>query len=373
MTVTANIPFSVGSATARPGELTYGDLAVLDLPSGGQERLPVIIAQGRKVGPTLWLTANIHGAELTGLPVIHRIMNTELVGRLCGTIIALPSLSPAGLRTAARMPYYSQTDPNRLWPTAWPESAGATVSGPYEQIVSHIFAQFTQRGDLALDLHNASIRSIPFTIVDRVLYRGVADRARADALGIRLEEMARAFGLAVVREAVADRYVTQLLHRSVTGAFVNTLGIPALTIELGMTGAVDPAAVEAGVAGVYNTLRWAGMLPGDPSPIASCPFVDPGYPTKRDDSARTTVAGIVVPQLLPGERFTAGQPLAEMVDIWGRMLPESTIRAPADGWLIGWGNGLAKYAGQNLASLAVRDDAPLVAAYPRVGSGPVGQ
>lgn len=363
--MTAITPFSIGSATARPGELAYGDLPVLDLPSGGQERLPVIIAQGREPGPTLWLTANIHGAELTGLPVIHRIMTNALAGRLRGTIVALPSLNPAGIRTAARLPYYSQTDPNRLWPTEWPSHAGATMPGPYEQIIARIFAEFAQRGDLALDLHNASIRSIPFTIVDRVLYRGAHDRARADALGARLAELARIFGLSIVREAVAERYVSQTLHRSVSGAFVNVLGIPALTVELGMTGAVDPAAVEAGVAGVHNTLRWAGLLPGDPEPITACAVVDPGYPTKRDDSARVPVSGIVVPQLLPGERFAAGQVIAEMVDIWGRPLVGGSVGAPADGWLIGWGNGLAKYAGQHIASLAIRDDTPLVGAFPK--------
>lgn len=363
--MTPIVPFSIGSATARPGELAYGDLAVLDLPSGGQERVPIIIAQGREPGPTLWLTANIHGAELTGLPVIHRVLTNELAGRLRGTIIAIPTLNPAGIRTAARLPYYSQTDPNRLWPTEWPPRTETAVPGPYEQIVSRVFAQFAQRGDLALDLHNASIRSIPFTIVDRVLYRGEQDRARADALGKRLDEMARVFGISSVREAVAERYVTQVLHRSVTGSLVNALGIPALTIELGMTGAVDPAAVEAGVAGVHNTLRWAGLLPGDPEPIVACPVVDPGYPTKRDDSARMPVAGVIVPQLLPGDRFAAGQTLAEVVDIWGRPLVGGTVSAPADGWLIGWGNGLAKYAGQNIASLAIRDEAPLVAAYPK--------
>ena len=63
-------------------------------------------------------------------------------------------------------------------------------------------------------------------------------------------------------------------------------------------------------------------------------------------------------------RFARGQTLATMVDLWGRPLPRGAIVAPADGWLIGWTNGLAKYAGQLVASLAIRDDAPLVAAYP---------
>ena len=365
MTTTPPAAFGVGSATARPGEITYGDLPVLDLPSGGQERLPVIIAQGRADGPTLWLTANIHGAELTGLPVIHRLLTADLAAQLRGTIIALPSLNPAGLRTADRLPYYSHTDPNRLWPTRHPErAADAPPPSPYEQIVERVFAQFARRADFVIDLHNAAIRTLPFTIVDRVLYRGEGDRARAVALGERLSGLASAFGLSVVREAVAERYVTQVLHRSVTGSIVNVLGVPAITVELGMTGAVEPGAVEAGIAGVHNALRWAGMLPGDPAPITACPVVDPGYATKRDDTARARVAGIVTQELQPGAPFSAGQTLATSVDLWGRPLPDSAIVAPADGWLIGWSNGLAKYAGQVVAALAVRDDAPLVAAYP---------
>ena len=83
---------TIGTATARPGEIVYGELPVLDLPTGGQERLPIIIAQGRgraAEGPTLWLTANIHGPELAGLPVIHQILTADLVTRLRGTVIAV--------------------------------------------------------------------------------------------------------------------------------------------------------------------------------------------------------------------------------------------------------------------------------------------
>ena len=355
--------FSVGTATARAGEVVYGELPVLELPTGGQEALPVIIAQGRDDGPTLWLTANIHGAELTGIPVIHRTLGEHLAARLRGTVVALPTLSPAGLRTAQRVPYYGNEDPNRLWPVRRDE-ADPRPLGAYERIGERVHAQIARRCDYLLDLHNAAIRTIPFTIVDRVLYADEAARPRAERLGERVEAMARAFGLSTVREAAAEKYVRQVLHRSVSGSTVNVLGIPALTIELGMTGAVDPAAVEAGVAGVRNVLRWAGMLPGEPEPIAACPVVDPGYPTKRDDSARAPRSGILAPALDLGERYAAGQLLARMVDLWGRPLDGAEIRAPGDGFLIGWHNGLAKYEGQAVASLATRDDAPLVAPYP---------
>jgi uncharacterized protein len=290
------------------------------------------------------------------------------VAQLRGTVVAIPSLSPAGLRTMERVPYYSHTDPNRLWPTRRPNRApGDTPPTPYEQIIEHVFGQIAQRGDLAIDFHNAAIRTIPFTIVDRVLYRGEADRLRAEKLGDRLSSFADAFGVSIVREAASEKYVTQVLHRSVSGSLVNVLGIPALTVELGMTGAVDPAAVEAGVAGTFNALRWAGMLPGDPAPITACSVVNPGFPTKRDDTARARVSGILSHALAPGDRFAAGQTIATMTDLWGRPLLDSAILAPGDGYLIGWSNGLAKYAGQNVGSLATRDEAPLVAPHPRGG------
>jgi len=50
----------IGTAEAKPGEVTYDHLDVPDHPNGIPERLPVIVAQGHEDGPTLWLTANIH-------------------------------------------------------------------------------------------------------------------------------------------------------------------------------------------------------------------------------------------------------------------------------------------------------------------------
>lgn len=356
---------TIGSASAGPGELAYGALPVLELPTGGWDVLPVIVARGKlgSDGPTLWLTANIHGAELSGIAVIHRVVNTTLLDRLRGTVIAIPSLNPAGLRTAARAPYYAADDPNRLWPDKRRNPPAAP--GPYEQIALRVHEELKRRGDFLLDLHNASLRSVPFTIVDRVLYeeREAGERQRAERLAARVLDMASAFGLPVVREMPPATYLCQELHRSVSGAAVNTLALPALTVELGLTGALDPAAVEVGVAGVRNVLRWAGMLPGEVGPSARhAPIVD--FATRRDDTPRAPRAGLLVPLVEPGARFVAGEALARMVDLWGRSLVGGDIVAPADGWLVGWRDGMARYAGQRVASLALRDDAPLVARYP---------
>src|SRR5688572_1739163 len=107
---------TIGTAAARPGEITYGTFQAVSLPTGGQDDFPVIIAQGKQDGPVMWVTSGIHGGEHTGIITIHQLITADLVNDLRGTVIAVPVLSPGGLRTKQRMPYYLQADPNRLWP-----------------------------------------------------------------------------------------------------------------------------------------------------------------------------------------------------------------------------------------------------------------
>jgi len=36
-------------------------------------KVPVIVAKGERVGPVLGITACLHGNELNGIPLIHRL------------------------------------------------------------------------------------------------------------------------------------------------------------------------------------------------------------------------------------------------------------------------------------------------------------
>jgi predicted deacylase len=119
----------IGSARAQPGKIVYGALDAVVLPSGGVDQFPIILAQGNEAGPVLWLTASIHGAEYTGINVIHRLLTPDLVANLHGAIVAIPTLNPAGLRTGQRSPYYLPgQDPNRLFPACF--RAGKRLSPP---------------------------------------------------------------------------------------------------------------------------------------------------------------------------------------------------------------------------------------------------
>lgn len=357
---------TVGNITGKRGHYAYGTLATMLLPSGGMESWPVIIAQGDE-GPVLWLTANIHGGEVTGLAAIQEVLTPDLPRRLRGTIVAVPTLNPAGLRVGERRAYYDDHDPNRLFPRrkdGLDYDDDDAHPSPYAMAAQEIAAAMRATADYLIDLHCAWTLSIPFNIRDRVLYRDERDRPQAEKLQRSLDSMVRAFGLALVNEYPARKYVKQELNRSVAGFALNELRIPAFTAELGATGVVDPHALQAGRQGIENVLMWAGMLPGTPQPITVVPVPDLGHNVCRDEHPRVSTAGLVTYRVNAGDVIREGDVIADLRDIYGRPIGDGVVRTAKAGWVIGLCAGMAVYPNTYLAELAVNDPEPLLARYP---------
>jgi len=364
----------LGTAVARSGEMSYGYLDVLELPTGITERLPVVLAQGRHDGPTFWLTGNIHGNEYTGLLAVQQALREHIapnLEQLRGQVVAIPSLNPAGLRNATRAPYYDDVDPNRTFPEpaiARKEDDEPDPPGPYEQISGQVYDALRASADLFVDLHCAQIQSVPFTIRDRVLYRGAEQRAAAEALAGRVDGLAHALGLPVVNEFPPRKYMRQKLHRSTAGAALNEAGIPSITPELGSSDAVDPASLRAAVAGIRNVLIWAGMLTGEMVALTWVPQPDLGFRVRRENAPRAPATGIIYHLRRPGEIVHTGDPIAELRDIFGRPVAvngeDGLIRAEQDAWVIGLRGKATVFRNTAVATLAIRDDGELIGEWP---------
>jgi len=365
----------IGTAKATPRRLKYGLYDLVTHPVGGADVMPVILAQGDPKGPVFWVLAGIHGPEHTGLMVIHRLLTRDLVKQLHGTVVALPALNPAGLRTMKRQAYYYDGDPNRLWPDGKPKTKPDPEEDPpsaLEQAYGRVFEDIRRTADYVVDLHNAWIGSVSFVFRDRVFYRNdgsAAERKQARAVAQKVDAqiaaMCAAYGHAVVQELPPKKYLARKLHRSTTAAVANLLHIPAVTMELGTGGVPDPAIVRAAAAGLRNIMRWAGMLPGDSEPIMGIRVPAPGYPCRRTAAPRVSVPCVVHQLCEAGDMVSVGQPVAEVRDIWGRPVAEKVLKSEHDGWVIGRNSGILYYPGQDIYGLAIRDDLPTVQPYPK--------
>lgn len=324
-------------------------------------------------GPCLWLTAAIHGVEHTGPWVIHELLTDQLVDNLRGTIIAIPSLCPVGLRVNEYVPYIVEKNPNRLWPEDKPKPAQPDLDknppSPLETAYERLFTEISKTADYLIDYHNTSIGSIPFAIRDRVLYRADQNEAQnktdAQNLAQRLGEMLDAFGFTIINEYPVEKYIDDDLHRSTSGSVLLKAHLPAFTVELGGGQMPDRAIANAAVAGTRNVLRWAGMLPGEMEPITSITVVDSGYPVCRSIRLRMPRPGIAIHLKEPGDMVAIGEPVAELRDIWGRHLPESPLKSEYEGFILGRSHGIFFDQGEAIYHLAMRDDQPLIGPYPK--------
>ena len=375
----------IGTASAEPGERATGHLEATALPTGGDERLPVIVARGEEDGPTLWVTGGVHGNELTGVAATQDVLVDGIPEGLRGTVVCVPICNPAGLRRVERTSYYHGDDPNRYFPGSDAEDGDAGTDDRVQELIAErLYDAIVESADAHLDLHTAQVRSVPFVIRDRVLYDPErADENGADGtdggdveceetdggrteeeardLAARLDAFAAVTDLPVVTEYPAEEYTERNLDRSAAGAVCNRAGIPALTLELGSVDVVEEDHRAAGVAAVYRAMVHLGMLDAVPADVATeAPTLESpvDFDVRRFRGPNAPRAAICRHRLEAGETFEAGQTIADLVSPHGDVLEEVTV--DRDGYVLGRANTVC-YENDPITSLAVRDEDDLVA------------
>ncbi len=414
---------NVGENKGVPGKVVYGYWEAFEHPVGTIERLPVIIAQGMKDGPVVWLTANIHGDEYTGIPVIHSVINNLNLTKMAGAIVAIPTLNPAGSRTISRVPYYDKKDPNRLFPDGNPfkekqtpkeivsektivEKKGkvnedlkvitekavqvALAVGEekkeevdplaiydkdelypsiQEQIWARLFKEMKQSASVLIDLHNAYIKSIPFVFQDRVLYnpnKGPEEVEAAKKLLSQTTDLISTFGFTIIRETTPMKYVVKKLHRSTSGAALNALRIPSFTVELGMYRDVEKPVVKAATKGIFNVLKKLKMLEGEFEEITEIPVIAQGEAVRYIGHPRVKTAAIIDLQVSKGDRVRKGDIIAYARDIFGRPKnDEFEIRTEVDGYIFMINEGILRYPNEEICWIAAKDVHPMVDEWPK--------
>ncbi len=410
----------IGDIVGIPGRITNGFLTVLEHPIGTIERLPIIIAQGKTKGSVLWITANIHGNEYTGIPVIHKIMNKIDVNKLKGTIVAIPSLNPSGARIKKRSPYYDGKDPNRLFPDGNPfkdkhvksgETSSITIGdginnkevsiisekkvqieikegkekeiddplskfdedelypSVQELIWKKLFSVIKESADVLIDLHNAYIKSIPFVFLDRVLYNpddGEKAKSDAESLFKRTEELVKAFGFTIVHETTPIKYIQKKLHRSTSGAALNNLRIPSFTVELGMYLEVDQNIVDAAVVGVNNVMKSLGMIDGQIEKITEVPVIAANKYVRYVSHPRANVPAIIDLQVKAGDFVKTGDVIAYARDVFGNPLTNNfEIKTEIDGFVFMINEGIIRYPNEEICWIAAYDVKPMIDKWPK--------
>ena len=346
----------IGTAETEAGEFATGYLSVGDLPTGGAERLPVVLADGAEDGPTVWVTAGIHPDETTGVAAAQDFAAELRDEPLRGSVVCVPVTNPAGLRTGDRTSYYHGDDPNRYF--GRPDAVEGDPPRVQQVIDERLYDRIADTADAVVSLHTSWVATHPYTIRPRVRYGERRDEAAARDLSDRIGALAEAFGLPVVNQFGRRETENRSLQYTLSGAAVAD-GIPAFTPELGGRFVVREDARRAAVAGLHNLLHELDMVDDRRTTDESFSLPADG-PLRRLVHPHADAAGIVRYRVSEGDRVAAGQPVADVVSPQGTT--KTTVESRFDGVVLSRMEGAAVYENDPLLDLAVPDDEPLVVA-----------
>ncbi len=207
---------------------------VCTLASGAPLRIAVHEINGASDGPTLGVSALIHGDEITGPEVIRRLCDLIDPARVRGRLRLVPVANPLAFQTLTRgTPLAVEiANLNRVFP------ADPSLDLP-ARLAHALQTQFLDEVTHLVDLHAGGT----FPIVDY-------------SISLRDLDMALAFGQRVVRQVSG--------YAGTMGALAASQGKSSLVAEIGGGYARDGDYIEMGVRGVLNVMRHLGMLDGRP-------------------------------------------------------------------------------------------------------------
>ncbi|MEL7207157.1 MAG: succinylglutamate desuccinylase/aspartoacylase family protein, partial [Actinomycetota bacterium] len=292
-------PFELGGEQVRSGRKRRLELPIAKLVSGTQVSLPVLVLHGVAPGPTVWVSAALHGDEVGGVEIIRRVLEHLDPKELSGTLIAVPVINVYGFNTGDRyLP--DRRDLNR----SFPGSPRGSLAG---RIANLLMTEVVSRCSIGIDLHTGSDNRVNLPQV-----RGDLD----DAATV---ELARVFGAPL---ALHSRLRDGSLRQAATDE-----GATVLLFEGGEALRFDQEAIRVGVGGVLRVLHHVGVT-DEVTPPGDQPVVSP-----KSHWVRATRSGIAGLDVELGDVVAKGDTVATVHDPFGKRL--GRVNARRSGMVIG--------------------------------------
>jgi hypothetical protein len=264
-------------------------------------------------GPRVAITSGIHGDELEGLFVCHRLaawldaLAKERPDALLGRVELYPTLNPLGLDTLKRTVPIYEVDLNRSFP--------GHEDGLFPHRVAAAVMRALAGASLVVDIHasNIYLREIPQVRIARAFEDPLVPLARRMNLD-----------LIWVHEAAT------VLENTIAHS-LNASGVPCLVVEMGVGMRVTPTFAEQVVIGILHAWRALGVLAPDVDlePTTHTPYI------AHDGNVHylnAEVSGLFVPSaahwMAVGERQVLGRIVSPLQ---GEVL--GLVRSPVEGVL----------------------------------------
>jgi len=311
------------------GEINRIYLQLTDNALGTPWRIPLIVIRGKEKGPTLGITAALHGNELNGISTIFKLIEEINPMELKGTLILVPISNVPGYLKNQRV-FSDSVDLNRIMP-------GSSTGSASQLYAHHFITKIVSKFDYLLDLHTAS-------------------PGRINSLYLRADlenEETRILAYLQNPQIIVKKFDESGTLRG----WANDHGIPAITIEIGNPNAFQHSLIDETLTGLLNTMRHLGMIEGEVEDMITDAIIcDHSY------WIYSSKGGIidVLPKL--ADKVKENETIAIIYDVFGQV--REKIKATQDGVVIGKNINPNCEAGTRVLHLGVNILAPIPETIP---------
>lgn len=295
-----NKKINICGTNVHPGEVANLALPLPEQYSCVPLYMPIKVIHGTKAGPCLVVFSVLKGTELNGLEIANRVVNKIKPSKLSGTIIAIPVMNVYGLT------HYPSTLPNgddlaNCFP-------GNEMGSYGERMAYLITEEILKKADYCIELQTGDLNH---NILPQVYCNFENNRAK---------ELAKIFRSPVVTNVrLEGNHLRQTTEE---------LQIPLLVYQAGEAMRFDENAIQLGVNGVKNVMRYINML--EKEPIQE---VQPIF-SRDEDWIIAHKGGILHHNATLGQKIEPGEIIGTISDPFGSDIIES-IKSTQRGVIVG--------------------------------------
>jgi uncharacterized protein len=223
----------IDGVSIKRGESKRFEIVVSKLFDHTEMTIPVEVIRGKQDGPTIFVSAAIHGDEINGVEVIRRLLDRKkLLSNIKGTLIAVPIVNMFGFNRNVRyLP--DRRDLNR----SFPGSKNGSLAG---QIAYKFMKEIVEKCDYGIDIHTGSD------------HRFNLPQIRAFLDNSEIKDLAQDFGVPVILHS-------PLRDGSLRKA-ASDIGVKIILFEGGEALRYDEKIIKSAEKGVLSVLSSIGML-----------------------------------------------------------------------------------------------------------------
>jgi len=300
----SNSTFIIGDIKAGPGECKRDYIKIGKGADHQDFHIPVIIFNGKRKGPTVYIQAASDGNELNGVAVLHHIIKVLDPAKINGMVIAVPIVNIHAFLSRTASSPIDNKKMNRCFP-------GKLHGSSSERIAHFLFHNAAIHADYCIDLHQHGMNPMIDECVVRV--------NKNERTGLASLELARVFGIGFINH---EKGPAGQLAREAPAR-----GIPTIDPELGGCRGWDNKSIQKGIRGILNVLKYYRLIEGKPE-IPKQQIV-----ARKVVPAYTDTGGFILFRKHLYNRVGKGEIIAEILNSFGDKVGQ--VKSPVEGvlWL----------------------------------------